>query len=481
MKKDEFDVVFIGSGISSLACASILSRNGKKVLILEQNTNIGGCCSSFTQMDYTFNVGVQDVSGIWKKGMLKYFLNTLALECTDIFVENDAWYILNGVKIYIPHKLNEIVKSLIDFFPQEKHSIEIFFKDVERLYEESIYTLRKEFNKETDQDFVKILGDKIKVNDDFKIWKDKTYDEILNYYFKNQDLKKILCALVPYTGMSKDEISAINALIMCLAYYIKGGYSIKGGSQNLADKLRHIIEASGGKIILGQCVEEILIKDNSVYAISCNSEIINSTTVVSNVNPKNTFLKLIKKEHVHPEYRHNISKLNMSISCLAIYLGVSANLYQYPKIIKDIDNKWELHINSNTDTDLAPKGCASITIISYDDVKYSDFPERNTEKYIEIKNQLAQKIIEDVQTVIPEIKDNIVIKSIATPKTFERYLHLPQGSIYGFKIGINDSLPRIDSPIKGLYLLGASVLGPGVETAITSGMMCAQIIKNNVK
>lgn len=44
---DNLDVIFIGSGIGSLSCAALLAKAGKKVLVLEQHDQAGGCCHTF--------------------------------------------------------------------------------------------------------------------------------------------------------------------------------------------------------------------------------------------------------------------------------------------------------------------------------------------------------------------------------------------------------------------------------------------------
>ena len=39
---ERYDVVFVGSGINSLAGAALLARTGKRVLVLERNDWLGG-------------------------------------------------------------------------------------------------------------------------------------------------------------------------------------------------------------------------------------------------------------------------------------------------------------------------------------------------------------------------------------------------------------------------------------------------------
>jgi hypothetical protein len=45
---------------------------------------------------FTFNTGVEDVSGLWKKGPVTYLLNELGLKRDDLFVKNRRRMVFKG-------------------------------------------------------------------------------------------------------------------------------------------------------------------------------------------------------------------------------------------------------------------------------------------------------------------------------------------------------------------------------------------------
>ena len=53
-----YDAIFIGSGMGSLAGAAILSREGLRVLVLEQHYTPGGYTHVFKRKGYEWDVGI---------------------------------------------------------------------------------------------------------------------------------------------------------------------------------------------------------------------------------------------------------------------------------------------------------------------------------------------------------------------------------------------------------------------------------------
>src|SRR5215470_17624986 len=62
-----YDVIVIGSGIGGLAAAAILSKAGKKVLVLERHYTAGGFTHTFQRKGYEWDVGVHYIGEVHRK------------------------------------------------------------------------------------------------------------------------------------------------------------------------------------------------------------------------------------------------------------------------------------------------------------------------------------------------------------------------------------------------------------------------------
>jgi len=132
----------------------------------------------------------------------------------------------------------------------------------------------------------------------FYDWMNKTYKEKLDEYFKDENLKALLCALLGYLGTEPEKTLASSALTACVSYYLYGGYFPKGGAQRFADSLKCFIENHNGKVMVRHKVDRILVESGEVKGVKVGEKILKAPIIVANANAKTTFLELVGEKQL---------------------------------------------------------------------------------------------------------------------------------------------------------------------------------------
>jgi phytoene dehydrogenase-like protein len=97
--------------------------------------------------------------------------------------------------------------------------------------------------------------------------------------------------------------------------------------------------------------------------------------------------------------------------------------------------------------------------------------------YEALKGRLASQMIDLIEaTLLPGLREKIVFQSISTPLTNQQYCAGTGGAMYGtakIRSQIGPWSFGMKSPLDGLWLCGASVLGHGAHGASLSGVAVA--------
>ena len=64
---NNYDAIIIGSGISGLCTAALLSMNNQKVLVLEKHFKVGGYTHTFKRQNFEWDVGIHYIGGVHLK------------------------------------------------------------------------------------------------------------------------------------------------------------------------------------------------------------------------------------------------------------------------------------------------------------------------------------------------------------------------------------------------------------------------------
>ena len=75
----DMDVIIIGAGMAGLTSGCLLAQKGLKVLMIEKNKRVGGCCASFQKDGFSFDLSVQSLGECRRGGRVWNLLKKLDL------------------------------------------------------------------------------------------------------------------------------------------------------------------------------------------------------------------------------------------------------------------------------------------------------------------------------------------------------------------------------------------------------------------
>jgi len=238
-----------------------------------------------------------------------------------------------------------------------------------------------------------------------------------------------------------------------------------------------------------------------------------SKFVVSNIDWKQTFIKLIDRQYLGEEFVTQIEKAKVSVTMFCVYLGTDLNKYCFeglahhifylpsyskPYLEKDTndpnffrDCSIGIALPSLSDDSLAPQGKSVVSLTTfapYDYLgKWKTKDGKRTEAYRRLKQEVANQLIATAEGVIPGLSQHIVVRDIATPLTYECYTLNSEGAsagwswdpIYTFTSKYKSSVGSLRTPIGNLFTCGHWCFSPGgVPTAMLTARMVADMIKS---
>ena len=71
MSTTTYDTIIIGTGLGGLVCGYMLAKSGRKVLLLEKNSQIGGCLQTFRRFGVKYDTGMHYI-GALDEGQIMY-------------------------------------------------------------------------------------------------------------------------------------------------------------------------------------------------------------------------------------------------------------------------------------------------------------------------------------------------------------------------------------------------------------------------
>jgi phytoene dehydrogenase-like protein len=510
---NNYDVVIIGAGISGLTAGVYLVKKGKKVLILEGHTEIGGYLSGFIRKGYCFDAGLTRSNISYVEPCLR---ETGILDNIR-FAKIDGDYYIHGK--YLPYAdLKGFFSSLADAFADQKEGIL-------SLYNREIAPREKKMKIIMYSDF-KHMGKLRKYYTILRIFmmmpslmrensnKQNENDLLKKYIDENSDVFAFLCTRpdqVNHRGYGKMFYYAGRLLSQLYNYYPRDGYL------HLCMQLKKVFTDHGGELFTNSRVFKILIENNVsvgvVYRGQNKVETVRAENIISAIDLNKTFHELIGKEHIPPTEMQKLESSVLGSSVPILFLGLrlpperlrqvfngKEELNYYPLIkkltldMKDInffvDCQMVIHCSSLVNPYHAPQGCSNIQVyLPCPPVEWQQdwglVDGQKTEKYRELKKRVIEDILSSMEKIIPELKDRSIIEvcELGTPHTNERYTGNTHGTALGYSYdryfltaSSRDYFYHLNN-INNLFFIGhqTGVRG-GLGTALGSAKNVANII-----
>lgn len=492
----DYDVIVIGAGLGGLTSGALLAKQGRKVLVLEQSSRVGGCCSTFEKDGYHFDVGASIVEIIQPiEKVFKLLGATLQEEIDLIPCDPIMTYLFeDGRRITYPTSAVRTGELISQIDAEDGRNWGKFSAFAHELMDVTLDTIFSEPSS-TLSDMAAL----IKKNPRFVKFLPTfmtSYQSVLEKYFKNPTVLQTMAYQALYFGLPPALVPGPYAMVPYTEHV--GIYYPRGGMIQIPKAIQRLGEKLGMQVKLNQRVVKVLVENGHVKGVLlADGSEITANIIVSDINAKTLYLKMIGEEHMLPLAAKGMKSYDYSISVPMVYAGLDYEppLDAHHSIIaqspEDVNRQYFDYIkagklahknfglvcwSTHTDPALAPKGKHILNIIPEGGYYLKDTT------WDEEKTAFIERTIANLsKTCIPGLKDHVVVSDCATPLDFERRLLLPEGAIYCLQQDLPAQAvfrPSAKSKsIGGLYLAGSSTHpGGGVPTTIASGMITSKII-----
>ncbi|KAL0992726.1 hypothetical protein UPYG_G00097520 [Umbra pygmaea] len=523
---ENLDAIVIGSGIGGLGVAVLLAKVGKRVLVLEQHDRAGGCCHTFTEKGFEFDVGIHYIGDLLEHKPFRCMLDQLTngqlqwqpLDNPFDHVvigppENRRTYPIYSGRNHFPDELKK-------FFPGEEAAIDEYMRLVKKTGRGVWFLALLKLVPLPLAKFLVYTGLANYLSSFFRM-ASRSLTDVVNELTENKDLRAVFSyCFGTYGNMPKDASFSMHSLLIC--HYMTGAWYPIGGASEIAYHMIPIIEKAGGAVLVRATVNRILFNSKKeavgVSVIKGQEEIhVHAPIVISDAGIFNTYNKLLPKElQAMPAIKKQLGMLKHGEGGLSVFLGLNGtkeelglkadNYYIFSE--NNVDELFETYMKGEreksaismpllfaaspsakdpTCVERSP-GKSTLSLVSF--AKYEWFEEWKDDKvknrsaaYQELKQIFCDSILEVVMSVFPKItRDKVELIELGTPITNAHYIASPKGEIYGADHGTTRFSPecnatlRPQTPLKNLYLTGQDVFLCGFAGALAGALSCGSAI-----
>lgn len=479
-------VIIIGGGIAGLSAGIYARQSGFDTIIYESHSIPGGASTSWRRKGYLFEGGMHWLTGSSpEKALNKLWHETGALdETVPIYVRDPfSMYEFGGKRICIYRDVEKWRTHLIEISPEDKKEINCICNDI------------KKFIK-TDMPITDIKGVKTKNKASVNILsmlsmlpafmrmpfyaKQSSGEYAMRY--KNPLLQQL------FKSIAGEENSAVATVFTLSTFMANDGGYPEGGSLGMANRMAKKFVSLDGRIIYNTKVNQVIVKNGKAVGVKIDGGEVYADAVIVTQDAL-VAIDTLFEEPIKESWAEKMRKETKPVLDTFISLGIKADLSAIPEsIVFSLDTPiycvgqemQNIGINNYAVyKGYAPEGCSAITsFISGDSYDWWKKKKGNG-SYEAEKEKLVETFIEALTKKIPEIDGKVEVWDVATPLTYERYLHSYKGSwmtVMG-KGASMEEYPCKPQNIANLYFAGQRMKPPGgLPVALETGRKAVQYV-----
>jgi all-trans-retinol 13,14-reductase len=485
----DVDVIIIGAGMAGLTCGCLLAKRGLRVVMIEKNEKVGGCCASFQKDGFSFDLSVQSLGECQRGGRVWSLLKELDLldQIHFISLEPAREYHFPDRKVVQSSKLETHIETLSSLFPNERKGIEQVYAVLKGIFEEfsQIPSSINWFDPSSFSSKYPLLSQ----------YGDKTFGELVEGLIFHPSLKAILSIRTSYALLPPEEISVVGMAGIEMSYFNHGVSCVEGKVEELPLRLGETLQKIGGQILIDHEAQEILLEGKTAIGVRLkDGQEMTGKVIVSNVDAYTTFSDFLDGDFIPGGFRSKLKRMRPSLSYFILYLGIEGELdglsvsnnevFFDDLLQKEYHSLYENRIPeegpfyllapSKVNPSHAPSGKSTLCL----SLKAPYHLSLNWDQ--KIKEQLSQQLIAKASSFIPDLEQRIQVKVMTTPKTIEQWTGNRWGAAYGWAQTPSQSgIYRLlrTTPIPNLYLTGHwTSPGGGIAGVVASGELTAKAV-----
>jgi phytoene dehydrogenase-like protein len=523
-----YDAVVVGGGHNGLTAAAYLARAGLSTLVLERRDIVGGCCVT------------EEIAPGCRVSTTSYIASMLRPEViSDLNLDQHGLRMVPcDPAIQVPFPDGHIVpwwadreRAKAEFKKISARDAETFVRVDDQLKKLARY-LQPFFMEpppEIDTRSMRGWSDLFRVGAKFRgISSDEvsqlisfltgSLGEFLDHNYETEKMKTMFLANNVYGkhGGPYQPGTAIGLLFHLLSggeHELQGFFGhVMGGMGAITQALAAAGRKLGVEIQTSAPVAQIDVREGRARGVVLEDGTeIRARIVLSNADPKRTFLKMVAASELPSEFLHSIRGIKMDGPCAKVNLvldeeprftGTSADAtplertfytlvpslafaehcYDIAKFGDIPEELWvDCVVSSNADASLAPPGKHILTCF----VQYVPYRLRES-NWDDQRELLGNRVVRKIAEYAPNVPNAVVARQVLTPLDLERTYGLTEGNIFHGDLRLEQLFfmrpvsgwSQYRTPIDGLYLCGAGAHPGGGVTGAPGHNAAHQVLRD---